>query len=56
LARAPERAKRSRRSLGALSLEQSDECSLQRDYLRLEGLQPLADNRTARLSKEARYG
>jgi putative transposase len=39
-----------RRLVGALLLEQSDEWSLQRRYMQLEGLQSLADNRPARLS------
>jgi putative transposase len=39
-----------RRLVGALLLEQSDEWSLQRRYMQLEGLQTLADNQTARLS------
>jgi putative transposase len=38
------------RLVGALLLEQSDEWSLQRRYMQLEGLQALADNQTARLS------
>jgi putative transposase len=38
------------RLVGALLLEQSDEWSLQRRYMQLEGLQTLADNQTARLS------
>ena len=38
------------RLVGALLLEQSDEWSLQRRYMQLEGLQSLADNRPARLS------
>jgi putative transposase len=38
------------RLIGALLLEQSDEWSLQRRYMQLEGLQTLADNQTARLS------
>jgi putative transposase len=38
------------RLTGALLLEQSDEWSLQRRYMQLEGLQTLADNQTARLS------
>jgi putative transposase len=38
------------RLVGALLLEQSDEWSLQRRYMQLEGLQSLADNQTARLS------
>lgn len=38
------------RLVGALLLEQSDEWSLQRHYLQLEGLQTLIDNQTARLS------
>jgi putative transposase len=38
------------RLAGALLLEQSDEWSLQRRYMQLEGLQALADNQTARLS------
>ena len=36
--------------VGALLLEQSDEWSLQRRYMQLEGLQALAENQTARLS------
>jgi putative transposase len=36
--------------VGALLLEQSDEWSLQRRYMQLEGLQTLVDNQTARLS------
>jgi putative transposase len=38
------------RLVGALLLEQSDEWSLQRRYMQLEGLQTLADNQPARLS------
>jgi putative transposase len=38
------------RLVGALLLEQSDEWSLQRRYMQLEGLQALAENQTARLS------
>jgi putative transposase len=38
------------RLVGALLLEQSDEWSLQRRYMQLEGLQTLTDNQTARLS------
>jgi putative transposase len=38
------------RLVGALLLEQSDEWSLQRRYMQLEGLQPLVDNQPARLS------
>jgi putative transposase len=38
------------RLVGALLLEQSDEWSLQRRYMQLEGLHALADNQTARLS------
>lgn len=38
------------RLVGALLLEQSDEWSLQRRYMQLEGLQTLAENQTARLS------
>ena len=38
------------RLVGALLLEQSDEWSLQRRYMQLEGLQALADNQPARLS------
>jgi hypothetical protein len=38
------------RLVGALLLEQSDEWTLQRRYMQLEGLQALADNQTARLS------
>ena len=38
------------RLVGALLLEQSDEWSLQRRYLQLEGLQSLSDNQSARLS------
>ena len=38
------------RLIGALLLEQSDEWSLQRRYMQLEGLQTLVDNQTARLS------
>jgi putative transposase len=38
------------RLVGALLLEQSDEWSLQRRYMQLEGLHTLADNQTARLS------
>ncbi len=38
------------RLVGALLLEQSDEWSLQRRYMQLEGLQTLVDNQTARLS------
>jgi putative transposase len=38
------------RLVGALLLEQSDEWSLQRRYMQLEGLQSLADNQPARLS------
>jgi putative transposase len=38
------------RLVGALLLEQSDERSLQRRYMQLEGLQALADNQPARLS------
>jgi putative transposase len=33
-----------------MMLEQNDECSLQRLYMQLEGLQPLSDNQPARLS------
>jgi putative transposase len=36
--------------VGALLLEQNDEWQLQRRYLKLEGLQSLADNQPARLS------
>ena len=42
------------RLVGALLLEQSDEWSLQRRYMQLEGLQALADNQTARLSAVVR--
>ena len=42
------------RLVGALLLEQSDEWSLQRRYMQLEGLQSLADNQTARLSAVVR--
>lgn len=35
---------------GALLLEQNDEWRLQRRYIRLEGLQLLADNQPARLA------
>lgn len=38
------------RLVGALLLEQSDEWSLQRRYMQLEGLLALTDNQTARLS------
>ena len=38
------------RLVGALPLEQNDECSLQRRYMQLEGLQSLSDNQPARLS------
>src|SRR5882672_7334282 len=38
------------RLVGALLLEQSDEWSLQRRYMQLEGLQTLTDNQTTRLS------
>jgi putative transposase len=38
------------RLVGALLLEQSDEWSLQRRYMQLEGLQALAESQTARLS------
>ena len=38
------------RLVGALLLEQSDEWSLQRRYMQLEGLQTLVDNQPARLS------
>ena len=38
------------RLVGALLLEQSDEWSLQRRYMQLEGLQTLAANQPARLA------
>lgn len=38
------------RLVGAILLEQSDEWSLQRRYMQLEGLQMLSDNQSARLS------
>ena len=38
------------RLVGALLLEQSDEWSLQRRYMQLEGLQWLVDDQPARLS------
>ncbi len=38
------------RLVGAMLLEQSDEWSLQRRYMQLEGLQSLSDNQPARLS------
>ena len=38
------------RLVGAILLEQSDEWSLQRRYMQLEGLQSLSENQTARLS------
>ncbi len=38
------------RLVGALLLEQNDECQLQRRHLPLEGLQSLADNQPALLS------
>ena len=42
------------RLVGAILLEQSDEWSLQRRYMQLEGLQGLADNQPARLSAVVR--
>ena len=42
------------RLVGALLLEQSDEWSLQRRYMQLEGLLGLTDNQTARLSAVVR--
>ena len=38
------------RLVDAMMLEQNDECSLQRRYMQLEGLQSLSDNQPARLS------
>jgi putative transposase len=42
------------RLVGAILLEQSDEWSLQRRYMQLEGLQGLVDNQTVRLSAVVR--
>jgi putative transposase len=42
------------RLVGAILLEQSDEWSLQRRYMQLEGLQGLVDNQPARLSAVVR--
>jgi putative transposase len=38
------------RLVGAMMIEQNDECSLQRRYMQLEGLQSLCENQSARLS------
>lgn len=42
------------RHVGVMMLEQKDECSLQRRYLQLEGLQALSDTAPARLLAVAR--